>query len=51
VAVLVRTLSGKKLEIPVKQILQGVPVEQAAALGAVDRPDALAALAELRDRL
>jgi acetoacetyl-CoA synthetase len=36
-----RTLTGKKLEVPVKRILQGIPVERAAALGAVDAPDAL----------
>lgn len=36
-----RTLTGKKLEVPIKRILQGVPVERAAALGAVDRPDVL----------
>jgi acetoacetyl-CoA synthetase len=36
-----RTLTGKKLELPVKRILQGVPVEQAAAAGAVSAPEAL----------
>jgi acetoacetyl-CoA synthetase len=36
-----RTLTGKKLEVPVKRILQGVPPEQAAAADAVDRPDVL----------
>ena len=34
-----RTLTGKKLEIPVKRILQGLPVEQAAAVGSIDRPE------------
>jgi acetoacetyl-CoA synthetase len=34
-------LTGKKLEVPVKRILQGTPVEDAAAAGAIDRPDAL----------
>jgi acetoacetyl-CoA synthetase len=38
--VIPRTLTGKKLEVPVKRILQGTPVVQAAALGAVDHPDA-----------
>jgi acetoacetyl-CoA synthetase len=41
-----RTLTGKKLEVPVKRILQGAPVQRAAALGAVDRPDVLAWYAE-----
>jgi acetoacetyl-CoA synthetase len=36
-----RTLTGKKLEVPVKRILQGVPVDQAVALGAVSAPEAL----------
>ena len=42
-----RTLTGKKLEVPVKRILQGQPVEQAAALGAIDAPDALRWYADL----
>jgi acetoacetyl-CoA synthetase len=36
-----RTLTGKKLEVPVKRILQGQPPERAAALGSVDEPAAL----------
>jgi len=46
-----RTLSGKKLEVPVKRILTGTPVESAAARGALADPDALIpfqALAKLR---
>jgi acetoacetyl-CoA synthetase len=35
------TLSGKKLEIPVKRILTGVPVDVAASRGALANPDAL----------
>ena len=42
-----RTLTGKKLEVPVKRILQGQPVELAVALGAVDAPDALHWYADL----
>jgi acetoacetyl-CoA synthetase len=38
-----RTLSAKKLEVPVKRILQGVPLAEAVARAAVDNPDALAA--------
>jgi len=41
VPALPRTLSGKKLEVPVKKILQGVPVEQAATKGALADPSAL----------
>jgi acetoacetyl-CoA synthetase len=36
-----RTLTGKKLEVPVKRILQGAELEQAAALGAIDDPAVL----------
>ena len=36
-----RTLTGKKLEVPIKRILQGAPAAEAAALGAVDHPHAL----------
>jgi acetoacetyl-CoA synthetase len=36
-----RTLTGKKLEVPVKRILSGAAVEDVAATGAVDKPDVL----------
>jgi len=36
-----RTLSGKKLEVPVKRILTGTPVETAAATGALANPESL----------
>lgn len=35
------TISGKKLEAPVKKILSGVPVEEAASRDAVRNPEAL----------
>jgi acetoacetyl-CoA synthetase len=38
-----RTLSGKKLEVPVKRILTGTPSESAAAKGALANPESLAA--------
>ena len=41
VRVLPRTLSGKKLEVPVKKILQGTPVDQAVAPGALADPAAI----------
>jgi acetoacetyl-CoA synthetase len=40
-----RTLSAKKLEVPVKRILTGTPVESAAARGALVNPDSLTAFA------
>lgn len=48
VPVLPRTLSGKKLEVPVKKILQGTPVERAVAKGAVTDPQALEVFTTLR---
>lgn len=36
-----RTLSGKRLEVPVKRILTGTPIERAAAPGALANPDSL----------
>ena len=46
VPALPRTLSGKKLEVPVKKILQGVPAEQAATKGALADPSALDVFAD-----
>ncbi len=40
-----RTLSAKKLEVPVKRILTGTPVDVAAATGALANPESLAAFA------
>lgn len=37
-----RTLNGKKMEVPVKKILLGAPLEKAANLGSVSNPQALA---------
>ena len=48
-----RNLTGKKLELPVKRILQGVPVAQVVSRDALADPtslDAFVALAEERAR-
>ncbi|GAA1878910.1 acetoacetate--CoA ligase [Asanoa iriomotensis] len=42
-----RTLSGKKLEVPVKKILTGASVDDAAAKGALANPESLAAFEKL----
>ena len=42
-----RTLSAKKLEVPVKRILTGTPVERAAATGALANPESLLAFERL----
>ncbi len=42
-----RTLSGKKLEVPVKRILSGTPVDVAAARGALANPESLTAFEAL----
>jgi acetoacetyl-CoA synthetase len=41
VAAIPRTLSGKKMEVPVKKLFQGVPLEKAANPGAAADPSAL----------
>nr|GID88699.1 acetoacetyl-CoA synthetase [Actinoplanes derwentensis] len=52
VAAIPRTLSGKKLEVPVKRILTGTPIESAAAQGALANPESLTRFAALhRQRL
>jgi acetoacetyl-CoA synthetase len=44
-----RTLSGKKLEVPVKRILTGTPADSAAARGALANPESLAAFEQLAE--
>jgi acetoacetyl-CoA synthetase len=46
-----RTLSGKKLEVPVKKILMGVPVERAANPDSLKNPELLAYFVDLAGRL
>jgi acetoacetyl-CoA synthetase len=45
-----RTLSGKKLEVPVKRILAGAAAHDVVALSAVANPESLRAIAALRPR-
>jgi acetoacetyl-CoA synthetase len=47
VAAVPRTITGKKLEVPVKRILQGVPADAAASRGALSDPTALDGYVEL----
>jgi acetoacetyl-CoA synthetase len=42
-----RTLSGKKLEVPVKRILTGTPPDEAASRGSLANPHSLDAFADL----
>jgi acetoacetyl-CoA synthetase len=42
-----RTLSAKKLEVPVKKILTGTPADAAAAKGALANPESLTAFERL----
>jgi acetoacetyl-CoA synthetase len=42
-----RTISGKKMEVPVKRLLDGEPLEQVANPGAMANPDSLEAFLEL----
>src|SRR3989440_12988211 len=45
-----RTLSDKKMEVPVKKLFMGVPLEKAANVGATRSPEALHYFAELAAR-
>ena len=45
------TLSGKKLEIPVRRILLGHPVEKAANLGAMRNPESINFFVDLAQKL
>ena len=42
-----RTMSGKKMEVPVKRLLEGESVEAVATPGAMRNPESLAAYVEL----
>ena len=46
-----RTLNGKKLEVPVKRILTGAPLEKAVSREAVANPDSLRYFVDLFDNL
>jgi acetoacetyl-CoA synthetase len=46
-----RTLSGKKLEIPIKKLFAGVPIAQAANLDAMSNPDVMQHYADLVARI
>ncbi len=41
------TLTGKKLEVPVKRLLQGTPVASALSLGAIDDPSLISYFVDL----
>ena len=45
-----RTLTGKKLEAPVKRILRGAPAESVASRGALAEPEAIDAFVEFTER-
>ncbi len=46
-----RTLNGKKMEVPVKRILSGTPVEKAVSRDAMSNPQALNFFVELAQKL
>ncbi|MFJ3222928.1 acetoacetate--CoA ligase [Streptomyces sp. NPDC086783] len=50
IAAVPRTLTGKKLEVPVKRILQGARVDEVSSAGAVTHPEMLAWFAEFAGR-
>jgi acetoacetyl-CoA synthetase len=46
-----RTLSGKKMEVPVRKILMGYPLEQAANLGAMRNPESIQFFVDLAEEI
>ena len=46
-----QTLNGKKLEVPVKKILSGIPVEKAVNVDSMKNPHALDFFVELAKKL
>jgi len=46
-----RTLSGKKMEVPVRKILLGFPVEEAANLGAMRNPESIEFFVDLAAKI
>jgi len=45
-----RTLSGKKLEVPIKKLLMGVPLERAVSKGSLSNPQTLDYFVEFAER-
>ena len=46
-----KTLNGKKLEVPVKKILSGIPPEKAASKDSLSNPESLDTFAELAEKI
>jgi acetoacetyl-CoA synthetase len=46
-----RTINGKKLEVPIKKILMGVPIEKAANPGSLSNPETLEVFRKLGSEL
>src|SRR5258708_5102095 len=46
-----RTLSGKKLEVPIKKLFLGTPLEKAMSVGALGNPQAMQFFVEFAKKL
>jgi len=46
-----RTLSGKKLEVPIKKLFLGMPIDKAVSLDALSNPDSLQAFQSVARRV
>jgi acetoacetyl-CoA synthetase len=44
-----KTLNGKKMEVPVKRILQGTPVDKVASQDAMANPESMASIVALQE--
>jgi acetoacetyl-CoA synthetase len=47
VPALPHTINGKRIEVPVRKILLGAPIDEAVAASALDRPDCLAVMLDV----
>ena len=45
-----RTLSGKKMEVPIKKLLMGIPIEKVASIDAMSNPQSLRNLVSILNR-
>ena len=45
------TISGKKMEIPVKKLFSGLSIDKVAAPGAMRNPESLNAFVEIRNKM
>ena len=51
VAQIPRTINGKKMEVPLKKLLMGIPAERAMNLGSMANPESLKEFSDIAKRI